>query len=88
VQVPRLQEGLHLVERAGDPFKEDAWRFLEGPGGLRVGWRECEGVLELALVKMKGCATAEECRRAVEEVLALVKERKLEQLREELGVLK
>jgi hypothetical protein len=88
VQVPRLQEGLHLVERAGDPFKEDAWRFLEGPGGLRVGWRECEGVLELALVKMKGCSSAEECRRAVEEVLALVKERKLEQLREELGVLK
>jgi hypothetical protein len=37
---------------------------------------------------MKGCTTAEECRRAVEEVLALVKERKLEQLREELGVLK
>jgi len=28
------------------------------------------------------------CRCAVEEVLALVKERKLEQLREELGVLK
>ena len=52
-----------------------------------MGWKECEGVLELALVKMKRCATAEECRRAVEEVLALVKERKLEQLREELGVL-
>jgi len=55
---------------------------------LTVGWRECEGVLELALVKMKGCSSAEECRRVVEEVLALVKERKLEQLREELGVLK
>ena len=53
-----------------------------------MGWRECEGVLELALVRMKGCATAEECRQAVEGVLALVKERKLEQLREELGVLK
>jgi hypothetical protein len=62
--------------------------FPGGTGGLRVGWRECEGVLELALVKMKGCSSAEECRRAVEEVLALVKERKLEQLREELGVLK
>ena len=52
-----------------------------------MGWRECEDVMELALVKMRGCATAAECRGAVEEVLALVKERKLERLREELGVL-
>jgi len=52
-----------------------------------VGWRECEDVLELVLLKMKGARTAEECRQAVEEVLALVKERKLERLREELGVL-
>gem|GEM_PF-1162541 len=75
------------MERAGHPFKKGARRILEGPRGLTVGWKECEGVLELALVKMKRCATAEECRRAVEEVLSLVKERKLEQLREELGVL-
>jgi len=52
-----------------------------------MGWRECEDVLELALVKMKGCSSAEECRRAVEEVLVLVKETKLERLREELGVM-
>ena len=52
-----------------------------------MGWRECEDVLELALVRMKGCTTAEECRREVEGVLALVKERKLERLREELGVI-
>ena len=52
-----------------------------------MGWRECEDVLELALVRMKGCATAEECKRAVEGVLALVKERKLERLKEELGVI-
>ncbi len=36
---------------------------------------------------MKKCTTAEECLSEVEEVLALVKERKLERLREELGVL-
>jgi len=61
---------------------------LEGPGGGTVmGWRECEDVLELSLVRMNKCATAEECRREVEGVLALVKERKLERLREELGVL-
>ena len=52
-----------------------------------MGWRECEDVLELLLLKIKKCRTAEECRRAAEEVLALVKERKLERLKEELGVM-
>jgi len=52
-----------------------------------MGWRECEDVLELVLLKMKGCGTAEECRQEVEEILALVKEKKFEYLREELGVL-
>ncbi|MBC7120947.1 MAG: hypothetical protein H5T33_05135 [Candidatus Methanosuratus sp.] len=50
-------------------------------------WRNCEDVLELALLKMKRCGTAEECRGAAEEVLALVKERKLERLKEELGAM-
>jgi len=94
VQVQGVQEVVRLLAGAGRAPEEGARGVgvggaLEGPGGGTVmGWRECEGVLELALVRMKGCATAEECRRAVEEVLALVKERKLEQLREELGVLK
>ena len=52
-----------------------------------MGWRECEDILELVLLKMKRCGTAEECREAVEGVLALVKEKKFERLREELGVL-
>lgn len=42
-------------------------------------------ILKLVLVRMKGCATADKCRGAVEEVLVLVKETKLERLREELG---
>ncbi|MBC7078047.1 MAG: hypothetical protein ABC585_00480 [Candidatus Methanosuratincola petrocarbonis] len=44
-------------------------------------------ILKLVLVRMKGCATADKCRGAVEEVLVLVKETKLERLREELGVM-
>jgi len=52
-----------------------------------VSARECEDVLELALLKMKPCRSAEECREAVAEVLFLLKERKLERLKEELGVL-
>jgi len=56
-------------------------------GGILMGWRECEDVLELVLLKMKGARTAEECREAVEAVLALVKEKKFERLRKELGVL-
>jgi len=51
-----------------------------------MGWRECEDVLELVLVKMRRCRTAEECRKAAEEILALVKERKLERIKEELGM--
>ena len=49
--------------------------------------RECEDVLELALLKMKKCGTVDECREAVAEVLFLLKERKLERLKVELGVL-
>ena len=52
-----------------------------------MGWRECEDILEFVLLKMKKAGTAEECRREVEEVLALVKEKKFERLREALGVL-
>ncbi|MEN3016624.1 MAG: hypothetical protein ABC585_06180 [Candidatus Methanosuratincola petrocarbonis] len=52
-----------------------------------TAWRECEGVLELLLLRMRGCGSKEECREAVEEVLALVKERKLERLKEELGMI-
>jgi len=52
-----------------------------------VSARECEDVLELALLRMKKCATAEECREAAAEVLFLLKERKLERLKVELGVL-
>ncbi|MEM4204645.1 MAG: hypothetical protein QXS54_11300 [Candidatus Methanomethylicaceae archaeon] len=52
-----------------------------------MGWRECEDVLELLLLKMRSCGSAEECREVAQEVLALVKERKLERLKEELGVL-
>ncbi|MEM3389434.1 MAG: hypothetical protein QXQ64_02510 [Candidatus Bathyarchaeia archaeon] len=51
-----------------------------------MGWRECEDVLELLLLKMRSCGSAEECREAAQEVLALVKERKLEKLKEELGI--
>jgi len=36
---------------------------------------------------MKRCGTAEECREAVAEVLFLLKKRKLERLKAELGVL-
>ncbi|MGF3499605.1 MAG: hypothetical protein ACQXXL_08335 [Candidatus Methanosuratincola sp.] len=61
-------------------------RKLEKGRRSGMGWRECEDVLELALLRMRGCATARECREAVEGVLALVKERKLERLKEELGV--
>ncbi|MCX8182536.1 MAG: hypothetical protein N3D12_05400 [Candidatus Methanomethyliaceae archaeon] len=50
-----------------------------------MGWRECEDVLELLLLKMRRCRTAEEYRVVTEEVLALVKERNLEELKEELG---
>ena len=39
------------------------------------------------MVRMKKCRTAEECREAVAEVLFLLKERKLERLKEALGVL-
>lgn len=53
----------------------------------RMSARECEDVLELALLKMKKCGTVEECREAVAEVLFLLKERKLERLKVELGVL-
>ncbi|MEN3026040.1 MAG: hypothetical protein ABC585_08020 [Candidatus Methanosuratincola petrocarbonis] len=52
-----------------------------------MAWRECEGVLELLLLRMRRCSTTGECREAAEEVLALVKERKLERLKEELGVM-
>ncbi|MBC7113541.1 MAG: hypothetical protein H5T34_05965 [Candidatus Methanomethyliales bacterium] len=52
-----------------------------------MGWRECEDVLELVLLKIRKCSSKEECQEAVEEVLALVKERKFERLREELGML-
>ncbi|MEM3390408.1 MAG: hypothetical protein QW491_13540 [Thermoproteota archaeon] len=52
-----------------------------------MGWRECEDMLELLLLKMRGCRSAEECREVAQEVLALVKERKLERLKEELGVM-
>ncbi len=52
-----------------------------------MGWRECEDVLELALLKMRRCRSAEECRGAVADILALVKERKFERLKEELGVM-
>ncbi len=51
-----------------------------------MGWRECEDVLEFTLVKMRSCKTKEECVGVVEGVLALVKERKLERIKEELGV--
>lgn len=93
VQVQGLQEVVRLLAGPGRAPAEGARGIgvggvLEGPGGGAVmGWHECEGVLELVLVRMKRCATAEECRGAVEEVLALVKERKLERLREELGVI-
>ncbi|MEN3058280.1 MAG: hypothetical protein ABC579_03270 [Candidatus Methanosuratincola petrocarbonis] len=36
---------------------------------------------------MRGCGSKEECREAVEEVLALVEERKFERLKEELGMM-
>ena len=47
---------------------------------------ECEDVLELCLQKMKKCRTADECRSKLLEILALVKEKKFERLRDELGV--
>ncbi len=93
MQVPGVQEVVRLLAWAGDTPEEGArggrlGGVLEGPGGgLTVGWHECEDVLELALLKMKRCSSKEECLSAVEEVLTLVKERKLERLREELGVL-
>ncbi len=86
VQVSRVQEVVHLLAGArGAP--EEGPRgiggrdLVRGPaeGGLSMGWRECEDVLELALLKMRRCRTADECRGAAEEVLALVKERKLEE---------
>ena len=40
-----MQEGLHLVERPGDPFKEDSRRFLEGPGGSEGGLEGVRGRL-------------------------------------------
>jgi len=52
-----------------------------------LSWRECEGVLELLFLRMRGCGSKEECREAVEEVLALVKERKLERLKERFGTM-
>lgn len=48
---------------------------------------ECEDVLELVLLKMRKCRTAEECRRIASEVLALIKEKKFERLKAELGML-
>ncbi|MEN3062223.1 MAG: hypothetical protein ABC595_03860 [Candidatus Methanosuratincola petrocarbonis] len=52
-----------------------------------MSWREGEGVLELLLLRMRGCGSKEECREAVEEVLTLVKERKLERLKEDLWMM-
>ncbi|MEM3882647.1 MAG: hypothetical protein QXO23_04600 [Candidatus Methanomethyliaceae archaeon] len=63
---------------------EVSWSDLRE--GVNVGWRECEDVLELLLLKMRSCGSAEECREVAQEVLALVKERKLESLKEELGL--
>jgi len=93
VQVQGLQEVVRLLAGAGRAPAEGArgvgvGGVLEGPrGGSVMGWRECEDVLELVLARMKKRATAEECRREAEGVLSLVKERKLERLREELGVM-
>ncbi len=57
-------------------------------GGMRDGGGEgARGRLKMLLLKMRRCRTAGECRGAVVDILALVKERKLERLREELGVL-
>lgn len=44
-----------------------------------------QDALEPVLLKMKKAKTVVECRRAVEDVLWLIKERKFERLREELG---
>ena len=62
-------------------------RLRERKGVAAVSARECEVLLELALLKMKKCKTANQCRGQVTEILALVKEKKFERLKEELGVL-
>ncbi len=54
-----------------------------------VIWRKLQRKTlgDLRCLKIKRCGTAEECREAVAEVLFLLKKRKLERLKAELGVL-
>jgi hypothetical protein len=48
---------------------------------------ECEDVLELCLQKMKKYTTVDQCRSKMLEILALVKEKKFERLKDELGMI-
>ncbi|MEM3366062.1 MAG: hypothetical protein QXQ64_06660 [Candidatus Bathyarchaeia archaeon] len=77
-----MQEAVHLVTRFDNIPVELPGVFMEEVTWmvLKMNLRGCE-VLELLLLKMRGCRSADKCREVTQKVLTLVKERKFKTLK-------